>query len=413
MTRRRLLLLGAVLVAAACVERVTAPGACPDFCPSGQIAIVDTVLTDDISRDTSFRGYVSSRQSTLLLAADLPGFVDSRPIFRVNGVGSRRSISTTDTSTGPILGADSARLQIVVSRRDTAAHNLTLRLFRLPRTIDSTTTFADLAGPFTDSLVRTVNIDTLLAQTGRKDTLTGDSVVVDSANHTLVLSLKLDTAAARYIPADSGSVAYGVRVTADSRASIALPRANLSLHWWVRVDSLGVTVQRILPVLGAAFANFVFDPPAPPLDSTLAVGGVPSSRTVLRVAFPRFIRDSSQVIRATLVLIPSSPVGGAPSDSFVVEARTVLADFGAKSPIDTRVGDTTIVHTGVSDTVTVEVTNVLQLWAADSTHPTALVLRARYEAQSFAEARFYPSIAPAFRPVLRITFVRRFPFGQP
>jgi hypothetical protein len=59
------------------------------------------------------------------------------------------------------------------------------------------------------------------------------------------------------------------------------------------------------------------------------------------------------------------------------------------------------------------VTNLLQLWAADSTHPTTLVLRARDEAQSFAEARFYPSTATAFRPTLRITFVRRFPFGQP
>ncbi len=414
--RGRLLLVGAALgaaAAAACVERVAAPGNCPDYCPSGQIVIVDTVLVDNVARDTAFRGYVAPSQATLLLAADLPGFVDGRPIFRINGVGSRRSISTTDTATGPILGADSARLQIVVSRRDTAAHNLTLRLFRLPKTIDSTTTFADLTGPFTDSLVRTLNIDTLLAQTGRKDTVTGDSVVVDTVNHTLVLSLKLDTAAARYIPADSGTVAYGVRVSADSLASIAITRANLSLQWWLRVDSLGTTVARKPGLLGAAFGSFVFDPPAPALDSTLAVGGVPSARTFLRVTFPRFIRDSSQVIRGTLVLLPSAPVGGAPADSFVMEARTVLADFGAKSPIDARVSDTTVIHTGTSDTVAVEVTNVLQLWAADSTHPTTIVLRAREEAQSFAEARFYPSVAQAFRPFLRITFVRRFPFGQP
>lgn len=413
MTPRRLLLIGAALVAGACAERTTAPGICPDFCPSGQITIVDTVLRDEVSRDTSFRGYVSSTQSTLLLAADLPGFVDSRPIFRVNGPGSRRSISTTDTTTGPILGADSARLKIVVARRDTGAHNLTLHLYRLPKTIDSTTTFGDLTGPFTDSLVRTLNIDTLLAQTGRKDTITGDSVVVDTASHTLVFSLKLDTAAARYVPGDSGSVAYGVRVTADSLASIAIAKANLSLNWWVRVDSLGTPVPRTLPVLGAAFSNFVFDPPAPPLDSTLVVGGVPSARSVLRVAFPRFIRDSSQVVRATLVLVPAAPVGGAPADSFMLEVRTVLADFGAKSPIDVRLSDTTVIHTGAGDTLAVEVTNMLQLWAADSTHPTTLVLRAENEAQSFAEARFYPSIAQAFRPALRITFVRRFPFGEP
>src|SRR5207244_12121384 len=50
-TRRRLALVGAVLLAAACVERVAAPGHCPDFCPSGQISIADTTLTNHISRD--------------------------------------------------------------------------------------------------------------------------------------------------------------------------------------------------------------------------------------------------------------------------------------------------------------------------------------------------------------------------
>lgn len=401
----------AAAVAVACVEKTTAPGTCPDFCPSGQLRIVDTVLVDNVARDTAFRGYVLANQSALLLAADLPGFVDGRPIVRFNGVGARRSISTADTATGPIKGADSARLQITVARRDTAAHNLTLRFYRLPITIDSTTTFADLTGPFTDSLVRTLNIDTLLAQTGRKDTITGDSVIVDTVNHTLTFSLKFDTAAARYVPTDSGTVSYGVRVGADSLASVAITKGSLSLRWWLRVDSLGTTVTRVTQVLGAAFSSFVFNPPLPPLDSTLAVGGVPSARSIVRVAFPRFIRDSSQVIRGTLVFLPAAPVGGAPSDSLIMEARAVLADFGAKSPLDLRLSDTTVIHTGVSDTVTIEVTNLLQLWAADSTRPTAIMLRALGEAQSFAEARFYRSTVQAFRPFLRITYVRRFPFG--
>jgi len=41
------------------------------------------------------------------------------------------------------------------------------------------------------------------------------------------------------------------------------------------------------------------------------------------------------------------------------------------------------------------------------------VLRAEREATSFSLIRFYPSLAQAFRPSLRITFVRRFPFGAP
>jgi len=413
MMSRRVTLIGGVLLAAACVERVSAPGDCPAFCPSGQIEIVDTVLTSIISRDSTFRGYVTALHAPLLLAADLPGFVDGRAIFRINGFGQRLIVSTADT--GAILGADSARLQLTVARRDTGAHNLSLAFYRLPITVDSTTTFAGLAGPFTDSLVKRVNIDTLLARPGHKDTLTGDSVVVDTVNNVLVLALKFDTAAARYVGTDSGTVAYGVRVSADSLASIAITRSTLSWQWYLRVDSIGTPVARKPGVLGAAFSSFVFDPPPPPPDSTLAVGGVPSARSFLRVAFPHFIRDSSQIIRGTLTLVPVAPVQGAPSDSFVVEAHTVFTDVGAKSPIivDATRTDTAIIHIGPRDTAQIEVTNLLQFWASDTTRATTLVLRAKEEATSFSQIRFYPSAAQAFRPAIQVTFVRRFPFGAP
>ena len=411
---RRATLIGGVLLAAACVERVSAPGQCPSFCPSGQIQIVDTVLTSIISRDSSFRGYVTALHAPQLLAADLPGFVDGRAIFRFNGYGQRYLLAAADT--GTILGADSARLQLTLARRDTGAHHLSIAFYRLPITIDSATTFADLAGPFTDSLVRRVNIDTLLARPGRKDTITGDSAVVDTLNHVVVLQLKFDTAAARYVGTDSGTVAYGIRVSADSLASIAIPRASLVWHWYLRVDSAGTPVARTPgPLSAPSFASFVSDPPPPPPDSTLAVGGVPSARSILRIAFPHFIRDSSQIIRGTLTLVPVAPVQGAPSDSFVVEAHTVFTDVGAKSPIvvDATRTDTAVIRAGMSDTVQIEVTNLLQFWASDTTRATTLVLRAKEEATSFSQIRFYPSAAQAFRPALQITFVRRFPFGQP
>jgi len=410
---RRATLIGGVLLAAACVERVSAPGHCPSFCPSGQIQIVDTVLTSIISRDSSFRGYVTALRAPQLLAADLPGFVDGRVVFRFNGYGQRYLLAAADT--GTILGADSARLQLTLARRDTGAHNLSIAFYRLPITIDSTTTFADLAGPFTDSLVRRVNIDTLLARPGRKDSITGDSAVVDTLNHVVVLQLKFDTAAARYVGTDSGRVAYGIRVSADSLASVAFTRSTLAWQWYLRVDSAGTPVARTPSPLSLPFSSFVSDPPLPATDSMLAVGGVPSARSILRVAFPRFIRDSSQIIRATLTLVPVAPVQGAPSDSFVVEAHTVFTDVGAKSPIivDATRTDTAVIHVGMSDTVQIEVTNLMQFWASDTTRATTLVLRAKEEATSFSQIRFYPSAAQAFRPAIQVTFVRRFPFGAP
>jgi hypothetical protein len=416
-TRRRLALVGAVLLAAACVERLTAPGHCPDFCPSGQITVVDTLLTTSINRDSAYRGYVVSYQSPVMLAAVLPGATDTldgRPIFRFNGYGPRFPISSVDT--GQIFGADSARLQLYIVRRDTATHNLRLQFYRLPSTIDTTTTFDAVAAAFNNAPVRpTVNVDTLLAQPGGKDPVTGDSVVVDTVNHRWLLSLKFDAAAARYDgTSDSGAVAYGIRIAADTLASIAFGKGSVGpvLQWYLRVDSLGMPVARKPGILGTTLANFVFTPPTAPLDSTLAVGGVPSARSLLRVAFPKFIRDSSQIIRGTLFLVPAVAARGAPADSFVMEARTVLADFGRKSPIDPRLDDPIVIHPGATDTIKIEVTNILQLWAADTTHPTVFLLRPQAEAQYFGEIRFYPSKA-ALRPTLQITYVKQFPFGVP
>ena len=417
MTRRRLALVGAVLLAAACVERLTAPGHCPDFCPSGQITVVDTLLTTSINRDSSYRGYVVSYQSPVMLAAFLPDTTDTldgRPIFRFNGFGPRLPVSSVDT--GQIRGADSARLQLYIVRRDTATHNLRLQFYRLPTTIDTTTTFDGVAAAFNNAPVRpTVYVDTLLAQPGGKDPVTGDSVVVDTVNHRWLLSLKFDAAAARYDgTSDSGAVAYGIRIAADTLASIAFGKGSVGpvLQWYLRVDSLGMPVARKPGILGTTLANFVFTPPTAPLDSTLAVGGLPSARSLLRVAFPKFIRDSSQIIRGTLFLVPAVAARGAPADSFVMEARTVLADFGRKSPIDARLDDPIVIHPGATDTIKIEVTNMLQLWAADTTHPTVFLLRPQAEAQYFGEIRFYPSKA-ALRPTLQITYVKQFPFGVP
>src|SRR5204862_206527 len=165
--------------------------------------------------------------------SDTTGTLDGRPIFRFNGFGPRLPVSSVDT--GQIIDADSARLQLYIVRRDTATHNLRLQFYRLPTTIDTTTTFDSLAGQFT--------------------------------------------------------------------------------------------------------------------------------------------RDSSQIIRGTLFLVPAVAARGAPADSFVMEARTVLADFGRKSPIDARLDDPIVIHPGATDTIKIEVTSMLQLWAADTTHPTVFLLR--------------------------------------
>lgn len=407
----------AALAAGACTEDVTAPGQCPAFCPNGQITVVDSVLGASIERDSAFRGFVLPHEAAALRADSFPA-LDSRPIFRTLPIAPRVRTGS-DTTTGPVTGVDSVELRVIITARDTAAHNLTLRFFPLPLAIDSATTFADLAGPFGAAPpVRTVNVESLLAQPGLKDPVTGDSVVVDTVARTLELIVSLDSAQAPYVPADSGQLAFGVRVSADSLAGIALGSVESGLGprviWYLKVDSLGNTVHRTQARI-VAFDSFVFDPPPAALDANLAVGGAPSARSLLRVNLPRFIRDSAQIIRATLILVPAVAAQGVPADSFVLAAHAVEADFGAKSPLagdPNRVGTATV-RIGSTDTVRVELTQLLRLWAQDTLAATAVMLRQQSEGGSFAEIRFHPSANTAFRPALHLTYVPRFPFGSP
>jgi len=369
------------------------------------------LLRGNISRDSAYRGYVLAHQAGVMLAAALPG-IDSRGIFALAPLGERVALGT-DTTTSPIVGVDSLRLFLSITRRDTAAHNLTLALYRLPQGLDSTTTFADLAGAFTDSLAKTVNIYSLLARSNGKDTVTGDSVAVDTTKRVAVV-MRLDSSQAPYASADSGKLALGIRVRADSLASIALTVDTI--RWFVKVDSIhgsDTTLVHKLYARGVTFRSFVFDPPPAPFGSTLAVGGVPSARSILRLSVPRAILDSSQIIRGTLILVPAVPASGAPADSFKIEAHTVLADFGAKSPLvfDATRTDTALIRIGATDTLTIEITNLVQFWATDTLAPTTVMLRSQAEGANLAEIRFFSSATPASAPVLRLTYAPRFPFG--
>ena len=295
--------LGLAVLLTACSENLTAPGSCPEFCSTSALSLIDTVLPGAIGQDSSYGrpvGYVSPYSSSALVAVSVAGR-ESRPIFRTIPVPARLLVGT-DTTTGPVIGVDSVRLALTITRRDTAAHNLTLSLYTLPLTIDSATAFHDLDGPFASAPVRSLNVDSLLAKPGLRNPATRDSAIVDAVNHRITLWIGLDSAQVPLVPADSGKLALGIRVSADSRASVALGSLENTglgplVTWFLKVDSLGVGVVRKTRLAQPSFDSFVFDPPAQPLGSLLVVGGVPATRIILRMALPRVIHDSSRVVR--------------------------------------------------------------------------------------------------------------------
>lgn len=423
---KRLVLL---LALGACTEQITAPGACPDYCPGGSISVVDTIF-DVIERDSAFSGYLNASEGAALPVADLPGMVDSRAMFRLNGIPDSVRNRAGDTTKVPIT-LDSARLRVEIVHRDTGTTNLWFKLYRLPVGIDTTSTFADLVPAFTDSILDSVNVSALLASPQITDTATvriwGDTIQTDSAGHVLlvgadsalILFIDLDSAQARYVVADTGKVAYGVRVAADSLASISLGAneggRGAAITWFFNYPDTSAVPKDTSANRGALFDSFVFDPPTPAIDSNLAVGGVPAARSLLRVAIPPQLRDSADVVRATLILVPVGPVPGARADSFSVQARGVVADLGGKSPLTTNpafFGLETL-RLNSSDTIRIEMTNLIRNWAADTSATTSFMLLQLPEASSYTQIRFYSTRAPAFRPALHVTYVRRYAFGAP
>ena len=396
--------LAAAVVLAGCQEKLTAPGDCPALCPGGQPQVFDEVFNPIAGADSSFRGYVQPYSSTALLVSNGLNGVDERGVIRF----SRRPDSVGVRDTLRAYTVDSVALGLTIVARDTSLNGVQVELYRLPAAIDTTTTFAAVDPAFVPgNLVTTINLP-------------------DSLNFGLIRAVLQgpDLARVAISPADSGVLALGIRVVSATPTGLRLGTiASGTSAVFVTYTTLDV------PDTGTAkLRTFALNPQVnssltaaqQPDDSTLlAVGGEPSARALLRFALPARITDSATIVRATLELTPVTPITGLPSDPVRMEARTVLADLGAKSPVGSALGripaDT--LADGTSGTVGMEAVRLVQLWQGTPKRPTALMLSLapELEAASFSHPVFYSSRAadPTVRPRLRISYLLAFPFENP
>lgn len=383
-------LLLAVAAFAACQEDLTSPGSCPEYCPPNTVQAVDTVLTDVIVEDSTFRGYVqANRAAAMHLVTDsVKRSVGVTRFFQFSD-----SLTVADAERGPVIAVDSFRLTTVVRRRSPLDSGLTVAVHRIPRLTDSTWTFADIAPYLDDS------------------TLVGAAAVPDSAGDTLRVVLP-GAGFPDVLTTDSGTVALALAVEAPEPAFVDLGTfegaLTPQLERFAQV-SVGDTTASGIDGRSAAFDSYVFrDLPDAPT-SALIAGGAPSTRTLLRIGLPPAVIDSAGVVRATLLLVPAEPVIGAPGDSLDLRADRLAADFGPKSPIvptqldSLRVGSAWV-PTGSSDTVRIDITPLVRAWQADPNSPRALMLRVVPEGASFGELRFFSS-GGASPPGLHVTYI--------
>jgi hypothetical protein len=391
------------LLSAACSEQLTAPGDCPGNCPSDHLVMRDTVIFAE--RDSSYDGFVTASQGTRLLLSD--GFGGSQSIGIVRFAPVFDSISFQ----GKFYAAarDSIFLSVTVLARDPATTGLSLEVYRLPSTltVDSSTSYAEV-----DPLL---TADRLLGTLTVPDTLTSGTL--------RLAFLGSDMAKVAFAPADSNILKLAYRLTSAAPTGIAIGSgaagtAEPGFLTWLRAtvpDTTGgdTTIVQGLPRI-VLFSSSVGDAAAtPPAPDLLTVGGIPSSRSIIRFAVPPQITDTGSIVRATLVLVPNEPVTALPGDSALLDVEGVYSDLGPKSPriqtLDAYI-TTRVITAGEADSIMMDVTNVARLWNEAAGIPPSLIVAMLPEASTFGLVRFGSSRTPGRRPAIRITYASPYPF---
>jgi len=401
-----------VALAGACQERLTSPGDCPQLCPGGEIRTFDLLLAPRTDLDSTYTGYNSPSSAFALLLSNGFAVSDNRAAYRM----SARPDSIMVDDTGRTYTVDSVALALTIVARDTLVNGLKLVLYRISDTANATATFASLDAQLVpESVIDTLVVpDTLNTGTVRTVLRGADLAKVD-----LPLS-------------GNGILALGVSMVADQPTGVRLGSARAgngaTFLSYVTVDTPDTTtaVRKQTLSLTPTFNTYVSRTEIPPDPRFLTVGGDSASRTLLRFALPAEVTDSANIVRATLELVPRGPIPGLRGDIAILEGRAVLADLGAKSPVVTSdnrfIVDDTLEVNG-SDTVSLDVTRIVQLWQSSTTQPDAIFLSLLPEASTFSRAEFGstrtdPAINPATpepvgAPRLRITYQRPFPFENP
>lgn len=387
-----------VLATLACEEDLTTPGACPDFCPTGRIEVIDTMLTGVVEHDTSFTGYVEATVAIGMQVVGGGALLASRGLIWFFPFGDSAFVDSIVRA--PVVAMDSFRLDLVLIDRSPDVSGLEVNVHRIPPDVDRSGAYDSFAPYFEDS------------------TVVGVVEVPDGAvaGDTIETALPLD--AFPEFEANEQQVAVGLSIRGNTPAFASFrtreTRFAALMNRFVKVEYEGETLPRT-DFQTPEFDTFVNAEPAGAAPGTLLIGGTPASRAFFRLTLPPAIIDSAEIVRAQLLLIPVEPVLGAPSDTINVLGEALSADFGAKSPIlpeaDSLVPKTPV-GVGSSDTVAVDVSRILAFWQRNPNQVRTFIVRFQEEAASVAELRVGSIRSAGATPALRVTYVPPFSFGQ-
>ncbi len=421
------LLLALPLVAAigACTEDLQTGEGCPLLCPGQEIEIIDTILTDVVTLDTSLFGFPFQGSEDPLLLASRGDTLDVRPVVRFDTLQRLYARTGVDTLE-PIVKVDSVYLAVF------------LRATELATPGDWAIDAYDV---FDSTLTDTIPglLEPLFTPARLIGTYVGDTAFTD----TLRIRIPIDTTYFRTMLGTPGQrFRVGLRVRSTQSVMLRMQATGAasppSISYKIVSEDTTVPSPRnvgstsLTPASPSALASDLRDfhvvvaAPDQSAGSALVVGGFPGSRVYMRMNLPAWLTDSVGVLRAELLLTQDPVSGLSSADSLILDGHLVVAGQTVTSLMRaaTLLSSSNLfipsqrLLPSDNRTVRININNLVRQWnTANPTrgNPTAILLRSDLEGASPAALRFYSSEAatPAVRPRLRVSYTPGTVFGRP
>jgi hypothetical protein len=419
--------LATAIAVSACGESLDSGPVCPALCPGPIVELRETVI-EPVVLDTAIAGLPPVGSEAFLLLADRPGVVVSYGVVRFDTLFTTYIVANGEArDTLQVTVLDSAYLRLKFDTASTiATQPVTIELFDIGAAPEDTNTAAIVgivqsATPFADTTIAVAALADSLRLVIPKEFLQGK---IDQARADPLVGLRIAVRVTSAAPVQLRAAASNLGVSPPLLIYDPVP-ADTSVHPHIITTYSKTPAEP--PGLASRLRDFVvfaFSTPQPAA-SALAVGGLPASRSLFRFEIPSELIDSTTIVRATLILHPTGEAVG--SDSLFIipqigTAGTVITDPRREVllAIDATTAygvDTLRIEPGSTDSVTVDIVNLVAVWRAIGvdTLPRSLVLRSAGEGSIAEQVVFYSSESadPALRPRLRIRYIPAVDFGLP
>jgi hypothetical protein len=413
-----LVAVASAVIAAACVDQIDGGGACPTLCPTQPNLFQDTTLYP-VELDTTISGFPTLGLSQSILLASRGDTVESYGVIRFDALPTAFTPNGSgDTLT--ITTVDSVFLRLVVDSTG-ARGNTQVEL----QAFDVDTTEGNVSSAVVRSLFR-------------PDRLIGSIPITTVAARDTIL-IPLSKAVLEQKLANKSRFRVGLKLSGLASAQIRIVQTSFGfaspLLAFDPTTDTSYIPQGVSPsskfggeseeeLVAASVSALLVKSPTTLPAQTLGIGGLPGQRSYLRFNVPRYILDSSTVVRAELILTqrPSNAIDSRDSiavvplinvsSNLVTDIRRAM-EFAAPGVLVAGANnpplDSLMTVPSDSGTKTLNIRGVVNQWATlpDNVFK-ALVLRSSNEGTQAADTRFYSMEAPlALRPRIRITFLPR------